>query len=414
MKTRILIVRNPVTLLFMLSYIYQEKQNLTGETFINIALIFNPNHDETYSKDAQKKDRIQIDMLKQYCQCASIRTVELNEPENWLSVLRLKKQPLNALKELKARFSYFMYIRRSLCDNNIDISEIQELWDTNGQEGRYVAMTCRKIKKFIMFEHGISEVKNAIRSVVKQWPSRKDTLIHITKWISFHYPILSRALNYDPDFYCSLLAEEINNASGRKKTLPISSIYIHKASSIFLKNDPLKSDLYNNLIGNSSIVLLDHVKAFTSNPAEHLAFFKEFGLFIRRKMDEVGDFSKYIIFKPRFFNEEAFAEAYDFLQKLFPERKTFRLDHISPNNTSAESYASYLQPVSVWGNFSSALLYIKKILPTAKTYSYHSFFHEYCRNKYQKCFPDFEWVFDFFCKKYGNAFKAVLPQDVGL
>jgi hypothetical protein len=409
-KVRILVVKNPITALFMAAWFRQNN----CEDAVDWRTV--PVHTAPALLNGIENFKTKKLIYVQSCHDV-IRTIS----DEWLvcradkyeSGFDLSAASLKAVfKERERRQENLARIRKTLTDANIPLNAVKEIWIGNNGYGNNFSFLCPQAK-VLQFEHGLSDVRNAIKHQqepkLRWWPyPHRKMRRNISKWL------YDRLLIFDLmvgkcDQRVSLLGDEIRLANASCPVETINSTFVHQIVKSVMKTDP-SHYISETAQGSTALILLDNVKPWAKTEADQMSFFDSFEQHIVNQYSDV--FLKHgirnLVFKSRFFHEEFSKEGFSNFSRLKRNYRLLFLTDYSVRNFPVEFYLEILRPTLILGSYSSGLFYSKKLFP-ATTCSYHQWFVNYCMNSYNKTHADFAWLENLFHEQYAVAFNQIHP-----
>ncbi len=410
-KVRLLLVNNPLSSLFMASWSSQNKCREQAE-WTTVAVYGDIDYDETYSQDIELKKKIHLQACRRSLDGFFDQWV-LCLPKRYDTGCVVLWDMAAVWRKRCQRRQELGHIKKTLAGAGVSLADVKEIWHGNGVYDPHFFYLCPHAKG-TQFEHGLSEIRNAMFSgIVLGWQAfLRDILRSLYHRLQRHLVFWSPSTAKDEE-YVSLLAQEILQANPRCKLInKLRAQEVLAVSKSVMAKD-LGQSAWDGLKGPTAVVMFFTVKTWAKAPEDHLEFFDRFEGHISEVFGPV--FARYgvknIIFKSRFFNEEYCQEGFNRFSRLNKEYDLFYLSAHSPANYPVEYYVPQLQPVVLVGPYSGGLFYSKKLFPAVATFSYHQWYIDYCRQKYglDEVY-EFEWLTEFFGKTYKEAFGPVHPS----
>jgi len=417
-RIRILLVDNPITSLFMAAWYRQRDyhKDLSCRTVaVYAAIDYDDDTEEKKIIYKKASSGILEDIVNEWYVCMPAKY------ESFYSTSFRK--PVEIIRKRLDRKADIKRIVELLNDHGIDADEVSEVWSANCVFLPHFRFICKKAS-IISFEHGLSDLKNAV--VYNQSAERND--MGTNRLSNLAFSNLHRAkraikrkldrllifytMEVTIDKHISMFSKELAITNPHLNVESIESDAVSNLSLSIMRQDPGYS-FFTKLDGNSAIILLTPIEPFTSERHEQFRFFKSFEEYLIRHWSDflIKNEIRNIIFKSRFVLEVCTKEAvenFSSLNKLF---NVVLLSDISPYNYNVEYYISTIRPKIIMGAYSSGLLYSKKIDPGLLTLSYDDWFIDYCENRFGWT-SDYVWPRAFCESNKMIAFRAFLPQEL--
>lgn len=421
-KLRLILVNNPTASLFMASWFEQNRYDQSDE-WENIGVYSVVNFSKEYSENIEEKKQIyqtiSCDPLKSIVDiwltcCPDEYDSYCFELNNLMAAVRERRKRLQTIRKIYVLFEGV----------GIALHDVQEIWTTSNCLGHYFKYICSQAR-FVYFEHGLSDIRYILQTNgFTQYAS--DDVIH-KKVTCFAYiknvlrgwyyrlnkywedKITLFKKDFTCDEYVSVFGNEIREARH------IANLKVLDEQNIVFLVKKLTKDgvcVLKSLCidGNIAIILMESIKPFGITQNDHHNFFRAFeqhvldsylNIFLKHGI-------KNVLFKPRFFFEEYAQEAFKAFDRLRIYFNLFFLPDYSYKNYPIEFYLSELQPRIILGAYSSGLFYSKKLMKKIDTYSYDTWYIEYCKRHYGTFYQDYVWLRPFF-ESGQKAFVPYVP-----
>lgn len=353
--------------------------------------------------------------------------------------------------ERRRRSLYFEKIQKELMRLNICSQMVKEIWVQNSNS-RMFFKTLFPSATIIFFEHGTSDMvfashfNNSLPSIDNKQLSRpaiethqpyvlsKLNLSFIKKYL--HYKRLSLGFflerkflffrnELNPNLFISIFADEIKKINLNLPIKPIKIEFTVDRINCVASYDMNLALYKKELADEPSAMILIH------DPTDYLklseydrevfrkGYFLAFESFLLTEwLDELLDLGvKRIFFKGRAIDQIGIAKTADVINQMTKLRQRFTLHNINDRpRFSAEYYAVLLKPKMLFGAYSSALFYVKKILPDTQTCTYDNFSNLYVQAYFKDLslkeqVLDSIWVRNFYEKIGKEAFLKYIPTD---
>jgi hypothetical protein len=417
-KTRLLLVNNPITSLFMAAWGQQNQVNTTWRT-IGVYC--------TFDLDISYSEHIESKKIVYQTACCEVLNEIVDEwivclPEHYNANRFKFFSPIQTLKERKQTKNELNKLRETFASTKLKLENVQEIWYGSSTFDAHFFYLCPQAIG-ISFEHGLSDVRNSLlygkeinyegrlRRLPPAWIKKLRKVKSIIQKYIYNLFLYFSPSDVNCDLIVSILGDEIR--CGNRSNPPVTTInpnLVFTIADSTIKKDPCYQS-FTELKGNNAIILLDQIKPWAKGKADHLAFFKSFFQYIGETWEPVFKKNNVdnIIVKSRFFHEEHSAEGFDLFSKLIGNYNFYFLSEFSEKNYTLEYYIPLLQPILILGNLSSGLFYTKKLMPKLMTFTYDTWFIDYCYTHFHQTFPDFKWLGELYYKTHAEAFKEVLP-----
>lgn len=406
---RLILVNNETAALFQSAYLTQIQKE---DNLKNILLFCPIEYQENYTQNPGPKVRKILSKLDSLFPQKNLK--KLTYPADKYSFFSFRVQNLFInLTERKRRKKNFGEIKELFKNNSIELKLISEVWYSNAANRGMFFYLLPKAKG-ICFEHGLSDVRNAILYEPKE---KDQSLLRFLK-TKIRLKIETILVYYNTHLFrfdqvVSILHDEIL-ATGTKNPLvqKLEVSYVKKTIDSTLPTHTAHE--ISNLPGKSALILFLNIKPWTKDRSDNLKFFHEFELYIMQKWSEEfkANDIKNLIFKSRFFHEEHADEGIKEFSLLRQNFNVIHLTNLSEQNYSSELYLNCLKPKIMMGSYSSGLFYAQKICEDLQTFTFDDWYIEYCLKNFGKTFDDFDWLYDFFAKKHYEAFKLIAPKRI--
>lgn len=422
MKTRLILVNNPITSLFMASWLQQNDHQKND--WQNIGIYSDIMQDDSYSLDSASKNIVYERACKKVLNKYISKWIDCR-PKNYDEYQFKFRRIKEVLQQRKKRKTELISIR-NLCTKE-NIFEVNEIWSSNAKYKSHFAFIFPKAKN-VLFDHGHTEVKNMVLKGkehdrvgrLKFLPRKLRTCIRTLFFETYHF-IEKQMLFFAKsktkvDKYISLLAEEINSTNPIHSAESFNSYQpMLDAGKEIAVEEIDKNDLEKLSNNNTAVILLENIKDCSTTQQDTLDYLSAFEKYLMYKCENI--FSKYkidtIIFKPHFFHEEYVKEAYGNSKLLSQKYQVLFLNDHSPTNYKMEYYLPILQPKLLLGSFSTGLLFCKKIYPTVATYTFDLWIINYCIKKFGIIdHYDSTWIRKFYYNEFKNNFTNILPTTI--
>jgi hypothetical protein len=432
-KIRIILANNPTASLFMASWFIQNNYDKDC-SWKNVAIYSAIDLNESYTENLEIKkkafEQINFNVLKNIVDAWYICAP--NEYDTYCFSLA---RPLFAIRERKKRIKDLERINEVFKQANINPEDVKEVWLCSNCFAFHFNFLCKKAK-FISFEHGISDLRCAIKvprqplenralllrmiSLFKRFRNKKFLWSYLRNLILGKYYLLNKwfepkVVFFKKEFHVgahiSLFGDEINQINGSCSSKTIDSRVVWNVSNLLMKGDDCYSSLAN-LEGKTAIVLLESAKPFSCEKNILNSFFVDFERYLYEAWFDLFNKKniKNIVFKCRFFFEEQAHEAFVGFELLSKNFNICFLTDFSPLNYSLEYYLPVIKPAVILGAYSSGLFYAKKIFKEVEIYTYDDWYVEYCKKNYNRFHDDFKWLRPFFESEPLKPLEAYVPK----
>ena len=391
--TRIFVIRNLTTALFIAAYFKQ--RDFFKEKGHNICVL-NWNND-------LRKDSENANLVKAYDFLAQMISSEvLIFPEPHCDYINMNLR--NFVYDHRQKTAYMQALKTMLTEHQVNPADITEVYHSSRVFHRYLKYLNPGIK-LVSFEHGLSEIKNFI---LLRKPQRR--LKHAVKTIVGRIFFQFYAYAESDDARVSLLADVIRKINRSSPIETLKNESVRNVAQVFANQDIRIEKLPMDKKAKA-VIMLHNVRRYTDKKEDHEAFYKSFADYLLPKIKEYAQNTQCLIFKPRGFDKN-FQGVKSYYRDRFRDYEVVFFDELSRTNGPIEYYLDRLQPQSLWGNTSSGLFYAKAINPQIKTFTFHPFVIKYLQEKFNDIFPDYHWTLDIFYNRCKDVFTPILPRIV--
>lgn len=406
---RLILVNNETAALFQSAYLSQIEKE---DNLKNILLFCPIDYKENYTQNpGLKVKKILFKLHSLFPQDNLVKLTYLADSYNLFS-FRIQDFSKNII-ERKKRKKILGEIKKLFKDHSLELNSISEVWYSNAaHKGMFFYLLPNA--KGLCFEHGLSDVKNAICYKPQQ---KNQSLLRLLK-TKIRLKFESLLVYYNTNIFrfdqvVSILYDEILG-TGTNSPL-VLRLEISNVTKIIDSTLPIAAaDEIIKMSGDSALILFLTIKPWTKDRVENLKFFHEFEKYFMQVWGEKfkAQSIKNLVFKSRFFHEEHADEGIKEFSLLRQHFNVFHLTNISDENYSAEIYLNCLKPKVMMGSYSSGLFYARKIREDLQTFTFDEWYIDYCLKNFGRTFDDFDWLDEFYGKEHYEAFKLIAPKRV--
>jgi len=278
----------------------------------------------------------------------------------------------------------------------------------------------------VQFEHGISDVRNAIvrntTVICSEVPLGWCPLVLIRPLRALREALNRRAVLFSRstvkcDQHVSLLGEGIGKANAGIELGSIQPRYIGSVCQRVMEHESGTHALAS-VAQSVALVLVESLQS-QAGKEDTLAFYEDLDQYLWEHCSELFNKAsiRSILFKTRFFHRTYAEEGVARMSRLGAKYKCLLISDFSPLNYPVEYYLSSISPKIMIASHSSSLFYCKRLSPGLATYSYHRWYLNRCAAQFGQGSDVFRWLAyelgwqeDVFHQAYRECFKGEIPE----